>query len=105
MRRPVTRWQRELEKARPRVTRRLDPEAVTAGRERVRLAKIERLDRLDEVGATLTVAEVSHTLGVSTSEVDALIRRHELGAVRLGNLWRVPVRDLDALLAARRQAA
>lgn len=48
----------------------------------------------------LTVAEVADSLRVSNMTVYRLIKRGQLGAIRVGKNYRIRQRDLDAYLNA-----
>jgi excisionase family DNA binding protein len=53
----------------------------------------------------LSVAAVADGLGISRRTVLRLIARAELPAIRVGDRWRVDVRDLDAYLSRGRNIA
>ena len=49
---------------------------------------------------TRTVGEVAHLLGVSPMTVRRMIDNGQLGAIRAGRTARVPVAEVDRLIAA-----
>ena len=52
-----------------------------------------------------SLEEVAEMLGVTYQLIYRLVRSGELSAVRLGKLYRVSVRDLDAYLARSKRAS
>jgi excisionase family DNA binding protein len=50
----------------------------------------------------LTVGEVAAMMRVSTMTVYRLIKSGELGAIRIGRGYRIPQRDVERYLEARR---
>ena len=55
-------------------------------------------DNLDQCLRTLTIAQVAERLQVRIRTVYALIKRGELRAIKIGRVWRIPLKALDNYL-------
>lgn len=54
-----------------------------------------------DLGRLMTIADVAAYLQISVSQTYALVRSGELAAIKVGSLWRIEPRMLEAYIATR----